>query len=119
MTPKERRERQHARESQTLRDTEAAIDAFKAGLRVHRPTVLLSSRRTRKSAARCYGCDLSGSPLDVWEYEDVESGPSILCYVCATSAEAALRRAQMDGDERPRPTGDARDDRRARSRRVR
>ena len=90
MTPKDRRQRQLARESDTRRETEEAIEVFKTGRRAHRPTRLLSPRRTRRSAPRCYGCDQSGSPLVVWEYHEVESGPAILCEACAKVAEAAL-----------------------------
>ena len=94
MTPKARREQQHARESTTRTDTEAAIEEFRAGRSVHRPTILTSPRKTRKNSARCYGCDASGFPLQVWEYADVDSGPAILCDACASIAERTLASAR-------------------------
>ena len=97
MTPKARRQQQHARESANRGETEAAIEKFKAGRSVHRPTQLLSRRKTRKHSARCYGCDASGFPLEVWEYEDVASGPAILCRTCAAIAERNVHRAGKVG----------------------
>ena len=106
MTPKARRQQQLMRESATRSETEAAIAVFKAGQRISRATLLRSGRRTRKHAARCYGCDVTGVRLMVWEYEEVESGPSILCEACAAVAEASYRasrtkQARGIGDERP------------------
>lgn len=91
MTPKARREQQLNRESATRDDTEAAIEVFKAGRRVHEPTRLLSKRKTRKHSARCSGCDAAGFPIEVWEFHDVESGPAILCDACAATAERGIR----------------------------
>jgi hypothetical protein len=91
MTPKARREQQLNRESAARGDTEAAIEVFKAGRRVHEPTRLLSKRKTRKHSARCSGCEAAGFPLEVWEFHDVESGPAILCDACAATAERNVR----------------------------
>ena len=112
MTPKARREQQHARESTTRTDTEAAIEEFRAGRTVHRPTVLTSARKTRKNAARCYGCDTSGFPLQVWEYGDVASGPSILCDACAATAERAFTAARRAAAPAAPRRGDVRPNRR-------
>jgi hypothetical protein len=106
MTPKARRQQQLTRESATRNETEAAIAVFKTGQRRSRATRLLSSRRTRKHAARCYGCDVTGVRLSVWEYEEVESGPTILCEECAAVAEASFRasrakQARGIGEQRP------------------
>jgi hypothetical protein len=87
MTPKARRQQQLTRESASRSETEAAIEEFKAGRPVHRPTRLASRRKTRKNSARCYGCDARGFPLKVWEYHEVVSGPAILCNACAAIAE--------------------------------
>jgi len=107
MTPKARRQQQLTRESATRNQTEAAIAVFKTAQRISRPTRLVSSRRTRKQAARCYGCDVNGFPLSVWEYDEVESGPAILCDACATLAEATLRASRTAGVKSvgQRPTG--------------
>jgi len=108
MTPKARRQQQLTRESAIRSETEAAIEVFRTGQRISRPTRLVSSRRTRKRAVRCYGCDINGFPLSVWEYDEVESGPTILCDACAATAEALLRAS------RKAPASDIREDRRAR-----
>lgn len=105
MTPKARRQQQLTRESATRSETEAAIEEFKAGRSVQRPTRLVSKRKTRKHAARCYGCDASGFPLKVWEYHDVESGPSILCYACSTIAERDVRPPRSVRSEESGPGG--------------
>jgi hypothetical protein len=93
MTPKARRQQQLTRESATRSATEAAIEGFKTGQAAHKPTQLVSTRRTAKHAARCYGCGASGFPLRVWAYEEVAAGPAILCGTCAGKAEAGLRGA--------------------------
>jgi hypothetical protein len=93
MTPKARRQQQLTRESATRSATEAAIELFKTGAPSHKATQLITTRRTAKHAARCYGCDASGFPLRVWEYQEVAAGPAILCVACAGKAEAALRAA--------------------------
>lgn len=90
MTPKARRAQQLNRESATRGETEAAIEVFRAGRRVHEPTRLLTKRKTRKHSARCAGCDAAGFPLEVWEFHDVESGPAILCDACAATAERSV-----------------------------
>ena len=105
MTPKARREQQYARESASRRETEAAINDFKAGQAARRPTNLASRRKTRKHAARCFGCDASGFPLEVWEYHEVASGPSILCKACSVIAECALRTTAKSGSSRPAGIG--------------
>ena len=91
MTPKDRRQQQYRRELETRGETEAAIEEFRAGRRLQRPTILVSRRKTRKQSARCDGCDASGFPLEVWEYHDVESGPAILCDACSAVAERTVR----------------------------
>ncbi len=101
MTPKARRQLQLNRESASRGDTEAAIEEFRAGRRVHEPTVLGSKRKARKNSARCAGCDTTGFPLEVWEYHDVISGPSILCNACASIAESRVRAAGRSGAPRP------------------
>jgi hypothetical protein len=102
MTPKARREQQHTREMAARTETEAGIELFKAGRPVHRPTELISRRRTAKHSARCYGCDARGFPLQVWEYAEVASGPAILCRACATIAERGLSGPRRTG---PPPAG--------------
>ena len=94
MTPKERRQEQHAREAMVRNETEADIAGFKTGQTASRPTELSSTKKSKKNASRCFGCDASGFPLQVWEYHDVAAGPSLLCADCSQTAEAAYRGKQ-------------------------
>src|SRR5205814_2266123 len=91
MTPKARRQQQFKRETASRSETEAAIEDCKAGRSGRRPTQLASRQKTRRNSARCYGCDASGFPLQVWEFHDVTSGPAILCDACAEIAEREFR----------------------------
>lgn len=109
MTPKERRQDQHAREAKARSETEADISDFKSGRSILRATELSSTEKRQKNASRCFGCDRSGFPLLVWEYRDVASGPAILCSDCSETAEADYRKRQRAASAvRTRPSDDRR-----------